>query len=76
LKEILAQHGEKYRGRLMDLCIRYIPDEIDFIDSIVLILILSKIGILKINEENFAIDFDEHSYVKTADISILVLWSL
>ncbi|MGK3741178.1 MAG: hypothetical protein ACI8RD_007269 [Bacillariaceae sp.] len=43
LKEALAQHEKKHRRRLMDIYIRFIPDEMDFIDGVVLIAMLSMI---------------------------------
>ena len=62
LKEVLKVEIGKDRGRLMNVCINCIPDEMDFIDGVILVIILSKIGIVDLKDKNLRIDFKDHSY--------------
>ena len=65
LREIMAGISEKDRGWLITLCTNCIPTEIDFIDGIIVIIILCKIGIVDHNKYPWYCrdEFGEHSVV-------------
>ena len=51
LKDILNEISEEDRGRLTTLCINLIPDNLDYIDGLILIIILSKIGTINLYDD-------------------------
>ena len=57
--------SEKDRGWLITLCTNCIPNEIDFIDGIIVIIILCKIGMVDYNKYSWYCrdEFREHSVV-------------
>jgi len=62
LRDLMAEVPEKDRGNLMTASINNIPNEMDFVDGVILISILSKIGILNLSKENnTSIDFKQHN---------------
>ena len=63
LRAILADaHEPEETERLVFVCRRHIPEKVYFIDGVVLISILSKIGLVDLEHEDLHIDFYENGH--------------
>ena len=59
LKHILAEIPEEYRGRFTTICVNSIPDEVSFVDGMVLILMLVQMGRFRLDDSTIdQIDFN------------------
>ena len=59
LSEVLNEIAEKDRGRIITLCINLIPDNLDYIDGLILIILLSKVGIINLYGDNVDIELKD-----------------